>query len=188
MLFGAGTQDAANIVMPASTLGIKSSSSFSAAMPRSMAPYSNGKLYFHGGLSLQEAIVPVLKIDLASTPTSDARKFSIKLSYRNGSKRISSRMPVVDIELRSSDLFADTGDPVEVLIEAFDKKGKVIGETRPGGDVNPATRTIRLEPNVSKHVVLVMDEEYEGHLKVKAFNPATMATYDAIDLETDYMV
>jgi len=188
MLLGAGTQDAANIVMQATSLGMKAAHSFSAAMPRSMAPYANGRLYFHGGLSLQEGIVPVLKINLESSPPSDARNFTFKLSYRNGAKRISSRMPVVDIELRSSDLFTDTGDPIEVLIEAFDKKGQVVGETRPGGDVNPATRTIRMEPNSRKHVVLVMDEEYEGKLKIKAFNPATMATYDTIDLETDYTV
>ena len=30
------------------------------ALPRSMAPYRAGHLYFHGGASLAEAVVPVL--------------------------------------------------------------------------------------------------------------------------------
>ena len=188
MLLGSGSQDAANVVMPASRVGIKSETPFQVAMPRTMAPYSSGRLYFHGGLSLQEAIVPVLRIDLASNPASDARKYTVKLTYKNGAKKIFSRMPVVDIELVSQDLFTAAGDPVEVLIEAHDKKGQVVGETRPGGDVNPATRTIRIESGIKKQVVLIMDDAYEGKLRIKALNPATMAMYDAIDLETDYTV
>jgi len=188
MLIGSGLQDAANIVLQAGKLGIKSAEDFSVAMPRTIAPYSNGRLYFHGGLSLQEGIVPVLKINLESALAAETRKFKIKLSYKNGATRIATRMPVMDIELSTNDLFMDSGVPVEVLIEAYNKKGEVVGESRPGGDVNAATRTIKLELNKKKQVVLVMNEEYEGKLRIKALNPATMAMYDAIDLETDYTV
>ena len=188
MLLGSGSSDAGSLVIPGSKLGIKSEHEVSAAIPKSLVPYSAGHLYFHGGLSFQEAIIPVLKVNLSIRSASEARKILIKLTYRSGAKRISSRNPVVDLEFPRTELFTHLGDPVEILVEAYDKKGNLVGETRPGGEVNAATRTIRIEPGAKKQLVLVMKEDFEGKFSVKAVDPATMATYVSIDLETDYTV
>ena len=61
-----------------------------------------------------------------------------------------------------------------------------MGEPRPGGEVNPATRTLTLMPNQRKQIALRMDEEFRGKFKVLALNPTTLATYSALAIETDY--
>ena len=79
---------------------------------------------------------------------------------------------------------------VEILLEAHDSKGNVVGEPRPGGDVNPATRTVILMPGQRKQIALRMDDEFRGKFSIKALNPTTLALASrgsALSLETDYM-
>lgn len=185
MLLGQGTGDAANLVMDASRLGIRCSLP-QAALPRSMAPYCRGLLYFHGGASLQEAVVPVLTVAL-DTAQPEARRFTLELSYRGGAKRITTRVPVIEIAVTSQDLFS-AGRGVEILLEAQDGKGHVVGEPRPGGPVDPATRTVSVPPDGRIQVTLRMADEFEGKFTVKAFDPNTLVTHATLSLETDYTV
>jgi hypothetical protein len=168
-----------------------------AALPRSMAPYRAGYLYFHGGASLAEAVVPVLIARLDTVAASEAPKVKVALSYRNGATRITTRIPVIEIELLGKD--TQTGDlfsadystaqgGVELLIEAQDAKGEVIGEPRPGVEVNPANRAVTLLPGQRKQIALGMDPDFEGKFTLKALNPVTLASYGVIKLETDYTV
>jgi hypothetical protein len=186
LMLGDGNADAHNAVVAAEKLGIRGDFS-QVAMPRSMAPYRSGHLYFHGGASLAEAVVPVLLMRLDDDDQIASGKVTVEIAYKNGAKRITTRVPVIDIKLTSDDMFSqDT--MVEVLIEAQDAKGNVIGEPRPGGDLNPATRTLSLMPGQSKQIALRMDADFEGKFSVKALNPTTLASFCAITLETDYTV
>ena len=45
----------------------------------------------------------------------------------------------------------------EILLEAQDKKGNVVGEAKSGGLVNPATGTVTLKPGERVQVTLKMD-------------------------------
>lgn len=112
---------------------------------------------------------------------------TVELYYKNGAKRITTRVPVIDIRMLSDDMFSQ-GVSVEVLIEAQDAKGNVVGEPRPGGDVNPATRTLTLMPGQNKQIALRMDPDFEGKFLVKALNPTTLASFSVLALETDYTV
>jgi hypothetical protein len=94
---------------------------------------------------------------------------------------------VIDIEVFSEDLFAQESE-VEIMLEAQDDKGNVVGEPRPGGDVNPATHTLTLMPGVRKQIALHMEQDFEGKFKVNALNPTTLSVYSTITLETDYAV
>jgi len=152
-----------------------------------MAPYRAGMLYFHGGASLQEAVVPVLTAKLETAEQPVMQQATVVLSYKNGAKRITTRLPVVDVLLQSSDMFSQGAD-FEILLEAHDKKGNVVGEAKPGGPVNPATGTVTLKPGEQMQVTLKMQMEYEGKFIVKALNPTTLAAYCSLDLETDYTV
>lgn len=186
MMLGSGTADAHNAVIDAAKLGMKGDFS-KIAIPRSMAPYRSGHLYFHGGASLAEAVVPVLiaKLDTGDAPNEG--RVSVILSYRNGATRITTRVPVVELSVHSDDMFS-MDEPVEVLIQAQDAKGNVVGEPRPGGEVDPATQMISLLPGQASPIPLRMDPDYEGKFKIKAFNPATMVSYFDLELETDYTV
>lgn len=185
MMLGNGTADGHSLVVGTEKLGIRGDFA-QAACPRSMAPYRAGHLYFHGGLSLAEAVVPILIARLDTTTQPSIKEMEIELTYRKGAKRITTRLPVLEV-LFKADLFS-SGESVEILLEAQDSKGNVIGEPRPGIDINPATRTVTLVSGVIKQIALRMDPDFEGKFSVKALNPTTLAAFSKINLETDYTV
>lgn len=184
IMLGSGSSDGHNVVVPAAKLGIRGDAE-QVVLPRSMAPYRSGHLYFHGGASLQEAIVPVLVAKIDSTTQPDGKKISVEIVYRNGLSRITTHVPVVDIIVSTDDMFSRNAN-VEIMLEAQDNQGNVVGEPRPGGDVNPATRTVTLMPGQRKQIALRMDDEYRGKFFVKAMNPTTLRAYAELALETDY--
>lgn len=187
MLLGAGSADGYSLVVSAEKVGIRGDFA-QVAMPRSMAPYRSGHLYFHGGASLAEAVVPVLVARLDAASNAEPRQVMVELSYKNGAKRITTRLPVIEVALVSDDMFSQDVS-LEILLEAQDSKGNVVGEPRPGGDVNPATRTVTLMPGQRKQIALRMDEEFRGKFKVLALNPTTLALASKgseLALETDY--
>jgi len=187
MMLGAGVADGHNLVVSADKVGIRGDFA-QVAIPRSMAPYRSGHLYFHGGASLAEAVVPVLIARLDTSIHTEQRKAIVELTYKNGAKRITTRLPVIEVLLVSDDIFSQN-ENMEILLEAQDSKGNVIGEPRPSGDVNPATRTLTLMPGQRKQIALRMDDEFRGKFSVKALNPTTLALASKrseLMLETDY--
>ena len=187
MMLGDGTGDSHSLVIGAEKVGIRGDFT-QVALPRSMAPYRSGHLYFHGGASLAEAVVPVLVARLDNAGHTETRKGIVELHYKNGAKRITTRLPVIEVVLASDDMFSQDMS-VEILLEAQDSKGNVVGEPRPGGDVNPATRTLTLMAGQRKQIALRMDDEFRGKFSVKALNPTTLALASkgsALTLETDY--
>lgn len=186
MMLGDGNADAHNTVISAEKLSIRGDAA-RVAFPRSMAPYRSGHLYFHGGASLSEAVVPVLLARLDTNAQVAGGQVKVGISYKKASKRITTRLPVIDIEVSSEDLFSKDAD-IEILIEAQDSKGNVVGEPRPGADVNPATRTLSMKPGQTKQIAVRMDPDFEGQFFIKALNPTTLASFDTLALETDYTV
>jgi len=187
MMLGNGSADGHSLVVSAEKVGIRGDFA-QVAMPRSMAPYRSGHLYFHGGASLAEAVVPVLVARLDTASHAEQRKVMVELTYKNGAKRITTRLPVIEVVLVSDDMFSQDVS-LEILLEAQDSKGNVVGEPRPGGDVNPATRTVTLMPGQRKQIALRMDDEFRGKFSVKALNPTTLALASKgseLALETDY--
>jgi len=185
-LLGDGTSDSKHFCMSADKAGIKGAYQHFAG-PLSLASYRSGLLYYHGGCSLQECIVPVIQLHLGDNASPEVNDVTIKLTYKNGAKRITTRLPVIEVSAQSQSLFSVDKD-FEILLEAHDKKGNVIGEAKPGGVVNPATGTISFKSGSKEKVTLKMNMEYEGTFKVKALNPTTLTAYDQIELKTDYTV
>jgi hypothetical protein len=185
-LLGDGTADSHSFVVSAEKLGVRGDFA-QVGGPRSMAPYRSGMLYFHGGASLQEAVVPVLVAKLEAAEQPAMQQATVVLSYKNGAKRITTRLPVLDVLLESFDMFSQ-GEDFEILLEAHDMKGNVVGEAKPGGSVNAATGTVILKPGEQLQVTLRMQMEFEGKFTVKALNPTTLTAYDTLELETDYAV
>ena len=184
---GTGNPDDANFVCSAQHLGIRGNFE-KAGGPRSLVSYRAGELYFHGGVSIQECIVPVISIRL-SKKQAQQEKPKIVLSYKNEAIHITTRLPVLDVEYEKKQmgLFALENE-VELLLEAHDKTGNVVGEAKAGGIVNPATGTITIKPGERLQVTLKMQEEYHGRFTVQALNPSTLATYCKLELKTDYVV
>jgi hypothetical protein len=185
-VLGTGSGDEQNLVMPVEKVGI-SGDFVCFGGPRSLAPYRRGLRFFHGGVSLQEAIVPAITVSLQNKRERETPVATVRLAYKGGVKRITTRLPVVDLSVESADMFAQ-GKDLEILLEAHDGKSNVIGEARKGDPVDPATGTLTLKPGEQTQVTIRMDLEFEGKFTLKAFNPVTMTAYASIDLETDYAV
>ena len=184
IMLGNGNSDAHSAVLSTDKVGIRGDFA-QIAIPRSMAPYRAGHLYFHGGASLAEAVVPVLIARLDTKEESQAGRVTVDLSYRSGAKRITTQRPVIIVRVETDDMFSRDLN-IEVLIEARDPKGNVVGAPIPGGDVNPSNLTLTLTPGQSRSIVLSMDPAFEGKFVIKALNPTTEVSYSAISLETDY--
>lgn len=195
ILLGSGNLDDLHYSLANDKLGIKSDIPMFAG-PRSLAPYRRGMLYYHGGLSLQECLVPVIEITLKPSIVKAGQTASVVLDYKKGAKRITTRFAVIELKLASlsADLFGGAEDleATEILLEAHSGTGKnlqVVGEARPGEHVNAATGTVTLEPGEAIKVTLKMDPEFQGKFKVKAIDPVTNSILgDVLELHTDYAV
>lgn len=183
-LLGDGGSSDANVVVSASQVGVQGNFA-QVAFPRALVPYKAGLGYFHGGASLPEAVVPVITLQLQVSEKA-ASQPSVELTYKRGAKKITTRLPVVDLSVGMAELFAqDT--PIEILVEAQDKKGNVVGEAKPGGPVNPATGTVDVKANTPVKVPIRMLDDFRGKFTLKALDPATAVTLASLDLETDYL-
>ena len=185
LLLGDGTSNAANFVIPAASLGIRGDFN-QVAGPRAMVSYTAGGKYFHGGASLQECVVPAISVRMQAPEPKHGAAPTVALTYKRGAKVVTTRLPVFEIALGEGDLF--TSAPIEVLLEAHDKNGNVVGEAKPGGPVNPATHTISISPGTSVQITLKMDMAFEGKFSVLALDPNTFAVFSKLELKTDYTV
>lgn len=183
---GDGNTDANHFEMSADKLGIRGDFSRFAG-PLSLASYRSGLLYYHGGASLQECVVPVITMHLKAAEQPALTQAAVALNYKNGAKRVTTRVPVIDLAVDAADMFS-TESVFEILLEAHNSKGDLVGEAKAGGVVNPATGTLTLRAGEKAQVTLKMQMEFEGNFKVKALNPKTNAIYAQIELETDYAV
>lgn len=183
---GDGSGDGHHLVVSAEKMGIRGDFARFAA-PYSLAAYRSGLLYYHGGISLQECVLPVITMQFKASHQPAPQKASVAIRYRNGAKTITTRMPVIDVAVDTADIFSIEND-VEILLEAHDSKGDVVGEAKAGGAVNPATGTLTVKPGDKVQVTIKMQLDFEGKFKIKALNPTTYAVYSQLDLATDYAV
>lgn len=188
MLLGDGTGDAFNLVFSVDHLNIKGDFA-QAAFPRAMVAYRAGQTYFHGGLSLQEAIVPVLAVHIRQPESKTIEQLNIVLDYKHGSTKITTRLPVIEVLAEGQTGLFNGETSIEVLLEAHDEKGQIIGEAKPGGAVDPATRILALRAGEAVKVTMKMDLMFEGKFTIKALDPTSLAARgNQLELETNYMV
>lgn len=188
MLLGDGSGDAANVVLAKEKLGIRGDFN-QVAIPYSMVAYRSNQCYFHGGASLQEAIVPVITLQMKSFEKQVSSQLTTLLSYRRGSTKITTRLPVVEVTVAGQGGLFASSESLEILLEAYNLQGEVVGEAKLGGLVNPATGTLTVQPGETVQVTMKMDLEFEGKFFIRTLDPATRAALgEQLNLETDYMV
>lgn len=185
-LLGDGPVDSKHYIMTAAEAGIKSDLQ-KLAGPLSLASYRSGLLYYHGGCSLQECIVPLIQLHFRDDISTQGNDIEIELNYKNGANRITTRLPVIEVYAHIKSVFSIEKES-EILFEAHDINGNIVGEAKPGGLVNPATGTITIKSGCKEKVTLKMSLEFEGKFKIMALNPTTLTVYDQLELETDYTV
>lgn len=189
MLLGDGTGDASNLVMDKDSLGLRGDFN-QIAIPRALVAYQSGMTYFHGGISLQEALVPIISVRIHAKEKKATSQFTVTLNYKRGGKKITTRLPVIEIAISGqSSLFSGVEEAIDLLLEAHDSKGNVVGEAKLGGLVNPSTGIISMSPDQIAQVTIKMNMEFEGKFSIKAFDPSTSRELGKpLVLETDYTV
>ena len=183
-LLGKGAGNLSNWVCTTQHLGLKGDYE-QVGGPKSFACYTANNQYFHGGASLQEAVVPCLVVRLKQ-PEAEEENISFSIAYKRGASKVTTRLPVFELLASAGDLFAS--ESCDVLLQAVDAQGNVVGEPKPGGAVNPATGTIALDLGAVAKVPIKMSPTFEGSFVIKLLDPGTLAQLAEISLETDYMV
>ena len=185
LLLGDGTADNNNWVLSADKLGIRGEFA-QAAGPRALVAYRAGETYLHGGASLQEAVVPYLLLKLKASESGMDESPKVTISYKR--KRITTQRPVIEINIGPVSSLLALGKEIELLIEAHDDDGNVVGQAQGGDGFDDMTGVVRLRPNTVGKITISMTRTFEGSFIIKALDPTLLTTYDTLQLKTDYMV
>jgi hypothetical protein len=155
------------------------------AVPVTLGVFCRGNPYYHGGLSLQECVLPVLSVDLGGPEAAQAASSpEVRLSYKGGStSKITTRRPMIEISVFKTGLFDET---IEFSLAAY-AAGKLVGEAGSCDHVNNATGLVTVRPKEAVKVPLRMDEEFQGSFEVRAVDPVTLYNYAVLKLRTDYV-
>jgi hypothetical protein len=156
------------------------------AVPESFGAFRTGSTYLHGGLSLQESVLPVLLVEAKGAARQVEGGFELRLQYRGGATdAITTRRPMIEVSL-FSDLYGT--EEIDFRLEAKAKaKNRVVGEAGPSPHVDPSTGLVRVKSGAALKVPLRMNDAFEGKFTVVAVNPTTQATYAKLELRTDYV-
>lgn len=149
---------AGTITLKANHLGIQGNVQ-DICLPIGFKVFSEGEGYFHGGLSLQEAVVPVVIFRAGQEKRNFAGKPDIDILYR--SDRFTSRVIGLKIRLKS-DMF---GTAARVKIEAFDGSGvkaKIVGEAADCEARDEKTHEVTLQAGKETPVPVLLDPDFDG--------------------------
>ncbi|MFA5788232.1 MAG: PglZ domain-containing protein, partial [Actinomycetota bacterium] len=144
-------------------------------LPIGFRVFSAGEGYFHGGLSLQEAVVPVVVFRAGRVTPSAAGKPEIDIRYR--SNKFTSRVIGLKFDLHG-DVF---GTPARVRIEAYDgtgAKAKVVGEAADCEARDEKTREVTLQADKGTPVPVLIDPDFDGtEIEIRVSDPGTRVVW-----------
>jgi hypothetical protein len=185
VLIGDGHADDNSFIMDARAAGMRCSEP-AMAFPRGLATFVAGTSYFHGGISPQECIIPVISVTLKKAePANSATRIDITLTYRGAtSGKITALVPTFELSYPAADLFGPAS--IRLLLIARDSAGRQIGTAATSKSVDPATGLVELSRGAAIKVPLRITEGFEGSFTVAATDPSTGATLSSIRLQTDF--
>ena len=154
-------------------------------LPIGFRVFSEGDGYFHGGLSLQEAVIPVVVFRAAAAESGKAGKPEIEILYR--SDKFTSRVVGLKFYLRS-DMF---NTAARVRIEAYDgtsAKAKVVGESADCEARDDKTREVTLQAGKETPVPVLIDPDFDGaEIEVRVSDPETRVVWAKRKLKNGMM-
>ncbi len=103
---------------------------------------ASGESFFHGGISPQEALVPVIDVDLERASKRASELPGVAVEVPGG--RVSAEAFSVRVTLAGSLFATETA----VRVTALSATGDTVARLVPGEAVDPATGTVRLDPSV----------------------------------------
>lgn len=151
-------------------------------VPGGFKVFTAGEGYFHGGLSLQEAVVPVVFLKSGRSAGVGSGKLQIEIRYR--SDRFTSRVIGLRLYLQQTDLF---GIPVPVRIEAYDgtsAKAVLVGQAADCEARDEKTREVTLMAGAETPVPVLIDPDFSGPaVEIRASDPGTRIVWARLRLK-----
>ena len=141
--------------------------------------FTNGEVYFHEGLSLQENVVPVITVRLQEEKKQQA--FHVDLFYKGKTEgTVYNRRPLIDINTAFSDLFADD---VNIKLVIAGETGAVIGKPE-GKFFNEVTELVDIPSGATsiRQPISIEDDYHGSCITITALHPETNATLSTLKL------
>ncbi len=147
------------------------------------AVFEKGLQFFHEGLSLQEAIVPIIEVTAAKSESSQS--LEVVLTYRGKSKgSITTLRPMIELACHQEGMLGL--EPVYIKLEAL-SDNKSVGVPLACDVINEMSKTAEVMPGSANKIPFEMEEEFEGFFEVIASDPVTGKIYTKISLSTNYL-
>jgi hypothetical protein len=148
-------------------------------LPIGFRVFSEGEGYFHGGLSLQEAVVPVVVFRAGREKPTASGKPEIDIVYR--SDKFTSRVIGLTIVYKLKQVGAFGDFPIVVRIDAYDgagAKAKVIGEAADCEARDEKTREVSLKTDKEMPVLVLIDPDFNGpEIEIRVSDPRTRVVW-----------
>lgn len=150
--------------------------------PKTLATFTEGILYYHGGLSVQECVIPALHIRSRKTEETKPA-WELQLRYRGKSTgKVTTRRPMIEIAAFSEDMFRQD---ITFNLIAIDGDGEVVGTAATGEHTDKNTGYVMLQTGQTAKIPLRLAEEFTGTFEVRAQDPDTGKYLgDPVKLET----
>lgn len=185
-LLGSGSGNPGTVALEVVHAGIRGEVD-TLVVPRSFGTFSRTSPYFHGGLSLQECVLPVICVTVRKKAEREKRPGNLRLSYKGGATdSVTTRRPMIEIAFYQEQIDAYGAKELEFLLEAY-AKGKVVGEAASCQYLDPSTNCVKIQLTQAIKVPLRMEDDFEGPFEVRAIDPRTQANYATLKLKTNYM-
>ena len=149
---------------------------------------AGGDLSFHhGGVSLQEMVIPVLSFRLPGDKRPEAPG-RVRVKVRAHEARVTNRMIVATLKTSTDDLFAPEAVPLRVVLQSDQGQvGRTVFANVP--DFDRETGIVQMKPKGEVQVVLTLTRDDVDSLRIVVLDPESLAELDRSPaLSVDLMV
>jgi len=134
---------------------------FEFAFPKSISCFKvagGGLSFLHGGLSLQEFVIPVIEL-LAETPETAGPERGLKFRLKYGKKKVTNRFFSVEAEFSQREVLVGPDEHrVRIEVKADGARGKVVSAP-PDQNFDDITGEVTLKKEETYHITLMLPEE-----------------------------
>lgn len=161
------------------------------AVPAVVGAFDEPGYYMHGGLSLQEALIPVMTVRKMGRGPS--RTEHVEVSYKGKARgRATTRTPAITISVPAEEQglgFEESWaeDVVEILVTVQDEQGTSVGSVPPNENLDPSSGILRMTRGSSTKIPITITEDFSGSCTVQVHNPVTMESYGDVQLDIDIL-
>ncbi len=150
-----GKDEESYVRIPSSRLGVNSDLEF--AFPKGLGGFKvkgGGRAYFHGGLSLEELLIPVITVNAGEIEKTIQKQNVYKIAVDRS--KITSRFFTVKVEYGWTGFFGDEKHRVRIAVKAGNKEVGKVATAVYGHETG--TSEVILEKDKENFVTLMVDE------------------------------